>query len=803
MSRLYLLAGAIAVSCYLVLPGLAGRSWIVTLVGLAATGAIAFGVWRYRPVRRLPWALFLVAQLLFVAGDLLYYNLDLEFPSLADGLYLAYYPLQAAGLLLLFRSRTRGRDWASLLDALVIAIGFGLPAWLYLVAPYVNEAATRGSSALVSMVYPAMDVLLLAVIARLLVGNGARPRAFTLMMASTFCLILTDSVYGVLEANGAYVTGNWLDAGWMISYLLWGAAALDPSMRDLSADRPRVEVTLTARRILLLAAAALVAPATLVVNEFSPVDGFSSGLAAAGAGFVFVLVLARMQGLLSSHQEAAGRHERAERRETILRHASTALTAVSDREYVRLAAVEGAVALARDLPRPEVVVDLYSAAATTPSTLAPESLKTVVVSLSTRASPYGRMVLTSSEAVPTDIADALRTLGAQVALALEAVALTEGLSEQRSEARVGALVQNSTDLIMVVDADFIIRYVTPSVAQNLGHRHEQLVGMSVTSLAEPGEQGLVRDFYAGIARHPGKSVTTEWRMRRADGGFTEFEAVACNLLTNPSVQGIVVTSHDITERKALEVGLKRQVEELEELDRLRNDFVATVSHELRTPLTNIIGEVELLEDGDRGELSSCQTHGVSVINRNSARLLSLIEDLLTLSQVETSTLRLHPEPTRVANVVVAVGNQVSPAADAKSISLEIDYGADVGVIVADPVQLDRALLNLLDNAVKFTPAGGKAALRVVRVGDNVEFTVSDTGIGIPEAEQVRLFTRFFRSSEATRLAIQGTGLGLVIVKRIVEAHGGTVSIASKPDVGTTVTVRLPAGEPAGIEAGAA
>jgi len=802
-SRLYLLAGAIAVSCYLVLPGLAGRSWLVSLVGLSAAGAIAFGVRCYRPSHRMPWMLFFVAQVLFAAGDAFYYNLDLEFPSMADGLYIAFYPLQAAGLLLLIRSRTRGRDVASLLDALVIAVGFGLPAWLYLVAPYTNDPAQSGSSVLVSMAYPAMDVLLLAVAARLLVGNGARPRAFSLMVASIFCLILTDSVYGVVELNGAYATGNWLDAGWMVSYLLWGAAALDPSMRELSADRPVVEATLTARRVLMLSAAALIAPATLVVNEIWPVDGFSNALAAAGSGVVFVLVLLRMQGLVSSQRDAVSRHERAERRETILRHASTALTAVSDREYIRLAALEGAIALARDLPRPEVVVDLHSVAAPEPSMLDPESLKTIAVSLSTRASPYGRMVLTSSEAVPTDIADALRTLGAQVALALEAVALTEGLSEQRSEARVGALVQNSTDLIMVVDAEFIIRYVTPSVAQMLGHRPEQLVGLSATSLAEPGEQGLVRDFYAGIARHPGKSVTAEWRMRRSDGRFTEFEAVVCNLLTNPSVQGIVVTAHDITERKALEVGLKRQVKELEELDRLRSDFVATVSHELRTPLTNIIGEVELLEDGERGELSGCQAHGVNVINRNSERLLSLIEDLLTLSQVEASTMRLHPVPTPVANVVVAVGNQVSPAADAKSISLEIDYGADVGIIIADPVQLDRALLNLLDNAVKFTPAGGKAALRVGRVGDNVEFTVSDTGIGIPEAEQVRLFTRFFRSSEATRLAIQGTGLGLVIVKRIVEAHGGTVSIVSKPDVGTTVTVRLPAGELARTQVGAA
>lgn len=798
-SRWYLVAGALAVFCFLVVPPVAGGSWLVALTGASAVGAIGFAVGRYRPTSTVPWLLFLLAQALVVGGYVLTITLDLTSPSVADALYLASYPLLGSGLLLVTGGRPRAPDAANLLDALIVAIGFGLPVWLYLDVPY----ASGDFASLVSMAYPTMDVLLLAVAARLMIGGGVRSRSFVLMVASVFVLILTDVGYGIIERNGSYHAGGWLDAGWMGASLLLGAAALDPSMRELSAARPVVGAALTRRRVLLLAAAALIAPASMILNEARSTEGFNETVAAAATGVVFVLVLIRMLGLVSSQRDAAARHERAERRETILRHASTALTAVSDREYVRLAALEGAVALARDLPDPEVVVDLHAMGAVEPSTSAPESQQTVAVSLSTRASPYGRLVLTSSAPVPTDIADALRTLGAQVALALEAVALTEGLSKQRSEARVGALVQNSTDMIMVVDADYVIRYVTPSVAQTLGHRPEELVGKPATSLAEPGDQDLVRDFYAGIAEKPGTSVTAEWRMRRSDGGFTEFEAVVCNLLANPSVQGIVVTAHDITDRKALEVGLKRQVRELEELDRLRNDFVATVSHELRTPLTNIIGEVELLQDGDRGELTSCQAHGVDVINRNSDRLLGLIEDLLTLSEVEESSVVLHPEPTRVANLVVAVGNQVSSAAEAKSVALEIDYGTNSGVIVADPVQLDRALLNLLDNAVKFTPAGGKAALRVGRVGDDVEFTVTDTGIGIPEAEQVRLFTRFFRSSEATRLAIQGTGLGLVIVKRIVEAHGGTVSIASKPDVGTTVTVRLPAGDRVGVVAGAA
>lgn len=802
MSRLYLIAGALAVLCYLVVPGLAGNTLLFELVSASAAVAITRGVIRYQPRPLLPWVLFIVAQVLFLAGDFFYYTFDLDFPAPADALYLAYYPLQAIGLVLVIRARNPVKDSAGLLDALIIAIGFGLPSWVYLIEPYTRDSTLSVVSSLVSIAYPVMDVLLLSVAARLLMGGGNRPRAFYLLIASIGALVVTDAAYGAIELHGNYDVGSSLDVGWMVSYLLWGAAVLHPSMRDVSTRGPDRDASLTPKRIVSLACASLIGPTMIAVNNWRPIDGFDLPVVLVASGIMFLLTLARVVALAASLHDAIARHERGERRETILRQVATTLTAASDREYVRLAALEGATALVRDLPSAQVVVDLHSRAETLRVKPGAE-VRDVVISLATRASPYGRLVLTSATPVPTDIIDGLGTLGAQVALALEAVALTEDLSKQRSETRVGALVQNSTDMIMVVDADFVIRYVTPSVAQTLGHRPEELVGRSATSLAEPGEQALVREFYEGMARHPGKSVTAEWRMKRVDGGYTEFEAVVCNLLANPSVQGIVVTAHDITDRKALEDGLKRQVQELEELDRLRTDFVATVSHELRTPLTNIIGEVELLEDGDRGELTSCQAHGVDVINRNSGRLLTLIEDLLALGRIESSVLELHCKPTLVANLVEGVGNRVSPAADAKSVTLEIDYGTNSGVIVADPVQLDRALLNLLNNAVKFTPAGGRAALHVGRVGDNVEFTVSDNGIGIPEAEQVRLFTRFFRSSEATRLAIQGTGLGLVIVKRIVEAHGGTVSIVSKPNVGTTVTVRLPAGDRSEFEVGAA
>ncbi|RNM13787.1 PAS domain-containing sensor histidine kinase [Nocardioides pocheonensis] len=801
LSLVYLLCGGLALVCYLRSP-VAGSNWLFELTGLSATVAIAVGVVRYRPRPVVPWVLFIVAQLLFVSGDFFYYTYDLSFPSAADALYIGYYPLQAAGLVLLIRTRTPGRDSASLLDALIITVGLGLLSWIYLIEPYTRHLGDSVLSRLVSMAYPAMDVLLLAVAARLVMGSGSRPRSFQLLTASILLLVVTDVVYGAIELNGSYTMGSWLDLGWMGAYVLWGAAALHPSMTQLSARAPATGASLSGRRILLLAAATLIAPATLVADQLWPIDGFDVAVAAGASAVLFALVLVRMLGLVASLREAVGRHQRAERRETALRRAAMALAAAPDREHIRRAAVAGARDLFQGPAGVEITVEISADRVPADDVTVP-SAGTVVIPLHTQASLYGRLVVTSRTPVPTDVMDGLRTLGAQVALALESAALSDGLSRQRSEARVGALVQNSSDVIMVLDGELVIRYVTPSVARVLGHRPDDVVGTPLTALVEPSDHAAVTRLFSRLSNRPGKGARAEWRMRRGDGRVTDVEAVSTDLLANPSVHGIIVTARDVTERKALEVGLKRQVNELEKLDRIRTEFVATVSHELRTPLTSIIGEVELLSDGDLGDLTDAQAAGVEVIGRNSARLLSLIDDLLTLSHMETNALSLHRAPTSVSALVDGVRGQVAPVASAKSVALVLDSRPGTGSVVVDAEQLDRALLNLLTNAVKFTPPGGTVTLAARREGEDVLFAVSDTGVGIPEDEQDRLFTRFFRSSVATRLAIQGTGLGLVIVKQIVEEHGGTISVVSTPGAGTTVTIRLPAGDVVDGCAGAA
>jgi signal transduction histidine kinase len=230
---------------------------------------------------------------------------------------------------------------------------------------------------------------------------------------------------------------------------------------------------------------------------------------------------------------------------------------------------------------------------------------------------------------------------------------------------------------------------------------------------------------------------------------------------------------------------------LQALDNAKTDFMATVSHELRTPLTSISGYLELLRDAPPGELSDSQDRMLEVIARNTRRLRELIEDILTLSQIETGEFRSDLAEVDLAEVIQRQIAAIGPAAAKASVGLHCDVRGPLP-LSGDAGQLDRVLSNLLSNAVKFTRAEGTVSVRAERRGDEVLLTVTDNGMGIPAAEQEALFARFFRASNAVKQAIPGTGLGLAIIRTIVENHEGTIEAESTENVGTTMTVRLPA-----------
>lgn len=234
------------------------------------------------------------------------------------------------------------------------------------------------------------------------------------------------------------------------------------------------------------------------------------------------------------------------------------------------------------------------------------------------------------------------------------------------------------------------------------------------------------------------------------------------------------------------------VVELQQLDEAKDGFVSSISHELRTPLASILGYTELLRDGDAGAMTDEQDAMLAVIERNSERLHGLIEDLLTISVLaDTDDLQLRVAPTDLGALISDAITALRPRIADHGLELRTSICPNLPRVMADEPQLERVLLNLLSNAVKFSPDGGTIEVAARLVDDRVEIEVSDTGIGIDDAEQGDLFTRFFRASGARQRDIQGTGLGLIIVRSIVEQHGGTVRLRSALGVGTTVTISLP------------
>ncbi len=236
----------------------------------------------------------------------------------------------------------------------------------------------------------------------------------------------------------------------------------------------------------------------------------------------------------------------------------------------------------------------------------------------------------------------------------------------------------------------------------------------------------------------------------------------------------------------------REVTADRRLERLRDAFVAAVSHELRTPLTSISGFLEMLGDQEH-ELGDAGRTYLGVIRRGTTRLQSIVEDLLLVAEIEADRLELDPAPTDLAELAAGAVEAALPAAAEQGIELVLDVQRRLP-LDADADRLGQVLDNLVSNALKFTPPGGTVVVSGSNGDGSLRLEVTDTGIGIPHEELGQLFSRFYRASSATRRAIPGTGLGLVIARAIVEGHGGTIGLESREGEGTRVTVTLPGKE---------
>ena len=308
----YLLAGSAVALVYLLVPATVPMPALVSKVLLyggvsaSAVAALVVGVRTHRPENPAPWYALIAGQAIYLLADLAFYVQQYlvhsdAYPAPADALYLAHYPFVILGVLLLARSRTPGSDRGSLVDATIIAIGFGVLSVVFLIGPTVAMGSTPVLLRTVSAAYPLMDMLVLVVAARLVVGAGLRMPTFYLFVASLAVLLATDTVYIYLQLNRLYeldsLPGALLDAGWLTYYLLLGAAALHPSMRTLAERDLRTRARMSRGRLAFLAGAALLAPLAIFILTLRRDHG-DTALVAVACGALFLLVVYRIAGLM-------------------------------------------------------------------------------------------------------------------------------------------------------------------------------------------------------------------------------------------------------------------------------------------------------------------------------------------------------------------------------------------------------------------------------------------------------------------------------------------------------------------------
>ena len=358
-----------------------------------------------------------------------------------------------------------------------------------------------------------------------------------------------------------------------------------------------------------------------------------------------------------------------------------------------------------------------------------------------------------------------------------------------SEDRYRDLVDNSHELICTHDLDGKVLSVNPWAARVLGYPRERLVGINIRDGLLP-EYRLQFDDYL-------RTVTTEGSARgvmkvRTASGETRlweyYNTLRTEGVETPIVRGM---AHDVTERRQ---ALKREKEarlEAEAANRLKDEFLSTLSHELRTPLTAIVGWSDLLLHDEVAPHK--RREAIETIARNANSQGQLINDLLEVSRIITGKLRLEFAECEPESVIQAAVEAVRPTAEAKGVKLQILLEPDSGSVFGDHERLQQIVWNLLSNAVKFTPHGGLVQVRLQRIESQVEIVVADTGVGINPEFLPHVFERFRQADGSTTRNYGGLGLGLAIVRHLVELHGGTVSVESAGENrGTTFSVRLPA-----------
>ncbi len=355
------------------------------------------------------------------------------------------------------------------------------------------------------------------------------------------------------------------------------------------------------------------------------------------------------------------------------------------------------------------------------------------------------------------------------------VAVHDETELTRVRKRSEAILASTGDGLIVYSADGRITFVNPAAGLLLARDPKELVdtapdlwslfGLEPEDRFDPGSQGSqVRE------------VTVEEPTHRI-----------IDVRTDPVIDdhghylGFVATLHDVTAER--------------EIGQMKNEFVSTVSHELRTPLTSIKGYVDLILDGEAGEVNEIQTEFLGIVKENSDRLVDLINDLLDISRIESGRIHLKVQPLDVAERIRGAVDTFRAVLEQQDRTITVEVPDGLPRVAGDPDRVGQVLINFISNAIKYSPEGGSIWVRAAEEDGFVRMSVTDEGIGIAEEDMARLFTKFYRVDSKLTREIGGTGLGLSIVKSIIELLGGEVGVTSEAGAGSTFWFTLPQASP--------
>lgn len=407
----------------------------------------------------------------------------------------------------------------------------------------------------------------------------------------------------------------------------------------------------------------------------------------------------------------------------------------------------------------------------------------VLMLFHTRPNAFTMQQLDLVEAAAIQVSNAINNANLYLLIRDQAERLGAMLRlEQIEAAKNQAIVESIADGVLVADATGNIKLVNKRTTLILDIPEEELIGRSVNELL-------------GLYSHSGDSwISTikDWA-ENADR-IEQWTVLADRFNIEEKIVSVHLSPVFVNKQFYGTVSIFRDITKEVEVDKLKSEFVSTVSHELRTPMTSIKGYADLMLMGAAGEMTQPQHRYLQVIKSNAERLHMLVNDLLDISRLETGKTKLDLRPLDIPQVVEDIIEKHLHGRiqhENKNITVSTALPPSLPLVNADEAGITQILTNLLDNAFNYTPENGRITVKAQAEGNYVHISVSDTGIGISEEDQAKIFDRFFRAEDESVQKIRGTGLGLAIVNSLVEMHGGKLTVDSKPDEGSTFTFNLP------------